>query len=112
MDAPDLAAFLRDFRTLADLASRSKDDEAGPTLQDALTDHLGITPSRVAVVAKEVVAHRYPDYDITLERMAGPEATLLASAAATSDTTCRSPTWWAVAGTIPTWAKWTGPTFP
>ena len=72
----DLSRFLTAFQQIAEAAGRLRPDD-GPLLADALTDHLGVPSSRVAVVSKEIAAHRFPDYDVALERMAGPEATVI-----------------------------------
>ena len=73
---PQLRAFLTSFQRLAEIAGRTSVDD-GPTLTDALRSHLGVSPDRVAVVSKEVVAHRFADYDVTFERLAGPDAEVL-----------------------------------
>ena len=73
---PQLRAFLTSFQRLAEIAGRTSADD-GPTLTDALRSHLGVSPDRVAVVSKEVVAHRFADYDVTFERLAGPDAEVL-----------------------------------
>ncbi|WP_052462558.1 AAA family ATPase [Nigerium massiliense] len=73
---PQLRDFLTSFRTIAELAARTQAQDV-PLLVDALTEHLGVPATQAAVVAKEIVAYRYADYDVALERMAGPDAGLL-----------------------------------
>lgn len=72
----ELTPFLRAFHSLAEAAARvSAQDET--SLVDALATHLGVRPEGIAVVAKEVVPHRFADYDVALEHLASPDGATL-----------------------------------
>ena len=73
----ELRTFLQQFHKVAEAASQLNNSGEGPYLVDALTDHLGIVPAQVAAVSKEVVPYRFADYDVALEKLAGPDAELL-----------------------------------
>ena len=74
---PDLRAFLSHFHQLAEAASQQRQEGDGPLLNDALENHLGVAPSQVAAVSKEVARYRFADYDVALEELAGPSAETL-----------------------------------
>lgn len=74
---PDLRSFLTSFQKLSEAANQLATDRGGPSLTAALEDHLGLPPDQVAAVVKEVVAFRYADYDVALERLAGPDAPVI-----------------------------------
>lgn len=73
----DVRSFLRAFARTAEIAQRAADDEGSTALNAVLAAHLGLEPDRVAAVSKDITAYRYADYDVALERMAGPDAQLI-----------------------------------
>lgn len=66
-----LRDFLTHFRTLTEHAQRSVDLGDGPRFSEALSEHLGRPAREVPVVTEEVRNHRFADWDIALEMIAG-----------------------------------------
>jgi hypothetical protein len=64
--------FMRQFRELIDRLLRDlpSANGSGPLLLDALEEHLGVAPDRLAVVTEPVPEHRLVDADIALEEVA------------------------------------------
>lgn len=74
---PELRDFLTAFQRVGEVANSLQQSTGGPPLADALASHLGLAPSQVAAVSKEVAAYRFADYDVALEKLAGPDAVTL-----------------------------------
>ena len=77
VDADDLRGFLAAFQRLNELAASAAPTGALPQLSDALSGFLGASAGSRSTVAREVPHHRYADYDVALELLAGPDAQLL-----------------------------------
>ena len=77
VDADDLRGFLAAFQRLNELAASAAPTGALPQLSDALSGFLGASAGSMSTVAREVPHHRYADYDVALELLAGPDAQLL-----------------------------------
>lgn len=73
----DVTSFLRSFQRIGQLASELHADAVGQGLMDVLTEHMGVPPERTSVVSKEIVPHRFADYDVALELLVGPDARLV-----------------------------------
>lgn len=74
---PQLHSFLTSFHKLTEAANQVSVQGSGPSLSGALEEHLGMAPEQVAAVVKEVPAFRFADYDVALERVAGPDSPVL-----------------------------------
>lgn len=72
-------AILRGLRDLLEHVHRLQPEEAGPTLAHALTAHLGVDATSIAVTREEIDGHRYIDMDIALAEVAGrdPDARIV-----------------------------------
>lgn len=65
----DLSSFLAHFSELAEAAARQRHEGTGPLLNDCLQEHLGVDPSQLASVGKEVPPYRFGDFDVALEAL-------------------------------------------
>ncbi len=72
IDDADMHRFLAAFTVIGDWVGQQPRTQ-GRTVVDALREHLGVAPETLGVVTKEVVAHRFADYDVALGLMAGED---------------------------------------
>lgn len=70
MTAPHESTVLDDLHRLLEIVQRHQPASASPALADRLAEHLGVDPAEVAVLAEDVAAHRYVDFDIALQLVA------------------------------------------
>ncbi|MFT3889584.1 MAG: ATP-binding protein [Arachnia sp.] len=76
IDDDDMQRFLEAFGTVASWVNHQPRTD-GRRITDALREHLGVPPETLGVVTKEIVAHRFADYDVALELMAGDDGTTI-----------------------------------
>lgn len=74
---PEVRKFLQAFQHIQMLAQQAVGDDLDDALQDALTEHLGVPAAKHAVVTRSVAAYRFADYDVALEKLAGPSSTII-----------------------------------
>jgi AAA+ superfamily predicted ATPase len=72
IDDADMQRFLAAHTAIAEWVGQQPQTR-GRTVVDALRDHLGVPPETLGVVTKEIVAHRFADYDVALGLMAGED---------------------------------------
>lgn len=63
-------AFLAAFKAISDHAA-SFEESDGPALVGVVQDYLGVAPGTLPVVAERVESHRFTDFDIAAEEIAG-----------------------------------------
>ena len=74
---PDLRAFLQSFQKIQHYAQESISLDQGDALNDALSEHLGVPAAKQAVVTRNIAAYRFADFDVALEKLAGPDAEVI-----------------------------------
>ena len=67
MSDPDINQFLRDFRTVTELAGQAAASGEGASVTEVLDEFLGAPVTGLAVTTEQVPAHRFVDWDLAAE---------------------------------------------
>ena len=70
MSEPDITQFLRDFRTVTEIAVRTAGSGEGPSVTEVLDEFLGTPVAELAVTTEQVPTHRFVDWDLAAELVA------------------------------------------